>query len=83
MVVPKILRKDITKLLHETHLGFNKIYKIARELFYWPSITSELKSYIGQCQICIRYSKSQIKKPIIKYYIPKVQVNKVGIDIAE
>jgi len=65
--VPKILRKDVFKLLYKTHLGFNKIYKRARELFYWPAITSELKTFIGQCKICIRYSKMQTKKSLINH----------------
>jgi len=50
LIVPKTFRRDVLKLLHETHLGFNKTYIIARELFYWPAITSELKSFIGQCK---------------------------------
>lgn len=83
LIVPKTLRRDVLKLLHETHLGFNKTYIIARELFYWPAITYELKSFIGQCKTCNIYSKSQTKKSLINHYIPEIPFMKVGIDIAE
>lgn len=51
---PKTLRKYKLKLQHETHLDYYKIYKIPRELFYWPLITSELKKITGQYKKCIR-----------------------------
>jgi len=46
------------KLLHYTHLGFNKISKVTKELFYWPVTTSYLKSFVGQCKTCMKFSKS-------------------------
>lgn len=83
LIVPKTLRREVLKLLHETHLGFNKTCIIARELFYWPAITSELKSFIGQCKTCNKYSKSQTKKSLVNHYITEIPFMKVGIDIAE
>jgi hypothetical protein len=83
LIVPNILRKDVLKLLHETYLGFNKIYNIASELFYWLATTSKLKIFIGQCKTCSKYLKTQIKKPLINHSIPEILFNKVGIDIVE
>lgn len=83
LIVPKKLRKNILRLLHETHLGFIKISKIAKELFYWPAITADMKSFISECKICNKYAKSQQRKTIINHQIPELPFNKVGIDIAE
>jgi len=59
---PKTLRKYELKLLHETDLGYYKLHKIARELFYSPFITFELKKITRQHKKCIKYEGTQNHK---------------------
>ena len=69
--------------MHESHLGTNKIRKVAKKHFYWPAMNSELENYVLSCLICQKYQRSNIKEPLNSHEIPKIPFNKIGMDIAE
>lgn len=43
IIVPQKMRKNVLNLLHETHLGLNKMKEMAKEYYYWPCINHDLK----------------------------------------
>lgn len=83
IVVPKMLRKYIIKKLHETHIGITKTLKKSKQIFYWPGMSSDLKSFIEGCEICKKFSCNKTKEPLLQHTIPEFPFQKVGIDIAE
>ncbi|KAI5731889.1 hypothetical protein M8J77_017897 [Diaphorina citri] len=82
MVVPVSLRRFTIDLLHETHLGKQKILGQVKNLFYWPGITSDISSVIDSCATCQRFKRAKIKEPLVSHEIPNIPFHKVGIDIA-
>lgn len=83
IIVPQKLRKDVLNLLHETHLGFNKMKEIAKEYYYWPCINNDLKNLVDSCGVCMRHSRLNQKDPLLSHEIPEVPFMKIAADIAE
>ncbi|CAI6370722.1 unnamed protein product [Macrosiphum euphorbiae] len=83
IVVPKSLRMYIIKKLHDTHIGITKTLKKSKQIFYWPGMSSDLKNFIEACEICKKFSCSNIKEPLLQHAIPELPFQKIGIDIAE
>ena len=67
-------------LLH-SHIGLQACLRRARELVYWPNMTSMIKDFIGNCETCRSFEMKQGKKPIIQHDIPDRHWAKVGADI--
>lgn len=83
IIVPKNLRIDMVKILHKGHLGINKTIKKARQIFYWPHMSSDIKSYIEQCRTCEKFSPNNYKEKLLPHKIPKLRFNMIGCDILE
>ena len=52
MVAPKSLRRDMLQRIHASHLGIDGCQQRARECLYWPRMSSEVKDYGQQCDVC-------------------------------
>lgn len=83
ILIPKSLRKYVIHKLHETHLGTSKTKARAKQLFYFPEIYSQIENYILSCPVCLKFSKSKIKEPMLARDIPDLPFYKIAMDIAE
>ena len=83
IIVPKSLKNAMMAQLHEPHMGITKTKRRAKELFYWPLMDSDIENFISKCQICLHFSNSNVKEPLISHYIPKIPFIKVGCDILQ
>ncbi|XP_062558126.1 uncharacterized protein K02A2.6-like [Armigeres subalbatus] len=54
VVVPEKLRKDILKLLHDSHSGLVKMKQLARRSIYWPGLNSNIEDFVKTCEPCIK-----------------------------
>jgi predicted Fe-S protein YdhL (DUF1289 family) len=54
-VVPATLRRVMMATYHETHIGLEGCIRRAREYFFWPRMTTELKEYISKWETCIMH----------------------------
>ena len=56
IVVPKIYRRDILNIAHETplsgHLGVNKTCKKILDHFYWPKLKRDVAQFCKSCHTC-------------------------------
>ena len=50
-IISADLHREIIQKIHEGHLGVESCLRRAREAFYWPLITSEIKDYVSNCSI--------------------------------
>lgn len=83
LIIPRSLRKFILNTLHETHLGSNKIKFIAKNNLYWPAMSSDIESFVNSCSICLKFSRSNNREPLLSHDIPNIPFYKVGSDITE
>ena len=56
IIIPRIYRKDILSLAHDSpmagHLGINKTYSKILNHFYWPKMKQDVKEYLKSCHVC-------------------------------
>ena len=52
ILVPRGARKNIIKELHRAHSGLTKIYKTAKQLYFWSHMKEEIRKEIDASQYC-------------------------------
>ena len=52
IVVPKVLQKDVLKLMHVSHFGVDKTYLLLRERYFWPGSYSDTQNFVASCDQC-------------------------------
>ena len=83
VVVPKSLRKELLSELHQSHQGIESTLRRARELIYWPGMSSEIKDHIKSCVECSANARKQQKEPLVSHDVPDRPWAKVATDLLE
>lgn len=83
VVIPKSLRKDMLRRLHEGHLGLNKCKARARLLMYWPGMNSDITALVGQCATCRQFAYRQPPEPLLPRQVPTQPWQRIGVDLFE
>ena len=52
VVIPAAMRPDIKVKVHAGYMGINSCLRRARELVFWPDMSSEIRQYIESCDTC-------------------------------
>lgn len=78
-VVPKSLRK--VQRVYASHLGIEGCLRRARECFFWPGISSDVKDYVQKCEVCRTTDPKQQKEPLQSHEIPPRPWAKVAVDL--
>lgn len=81
VIIPSILRGEIKRKLHAGHSGINSCLRRARELIFWPGMSSEIRQYIESCNVCASSASRQAPEPLYMHDIPDRPWQKVGTDI--
>ena len=83
LVIPTNLRKEMTALVHATHIGAEGCIRRARETMYWPRMTTELKEYIAKCDVCLAHRASPAKEPLLQHEFEGCPWYKISADLCE
>lgn len=83
LIVPKVLRTEMLKKIHQAHLGIIKCKQRAREILFWPGMGKEIEAMVSQCPTCNENRNSNTKQPLIPHEIPERPWAKVGADLFE
>ena len=83
LIVPQSLQSQMLSRIHEAHLGIVKSKQLARDLLFWPGMTSQIEEMIKQCPTCQMNRKAQPAEPLISHYIPDQPFAKVATDLFE
>ena len=81
IVIPKIMRQEILKKLHQAHMGIEKTKLRARETVFWPGINRQIEDMVKSCETCLENQKKQAKETMIGSEIPKYPFQVVGTDL--
>ena len=81
VLVPYACRKKILSQLHLSHQGFDKTYKLARELYFWPGMNSDLKNIISNCHPCQEMRPSLPKECTETETHAKLPMEQLGLDL--
>ena len=83
LVVPRVLRKELMEKTHSSHIGIEGCIRRARDTFFWPRITVELKEYISKCEVCLTHRSGQGKEPILQHEFVARPWGKISADLCE
>ena len=81
VIVPGALRSHMVKKVHSSHIGIEGCLKKARDVLFWPGMTSEIKDCVAKCDTCNTYQANQQKEPLIPHDPPKRPWSHVATDL--
>ena len=62
IVIPHSLRSEMKRRLHASHLGAESCLRRARETFFWPGMSTEIREMVAACDVCRTYETSPQKE---------------------
>ena len=83
LVVPTVLRAEMLRQIHKSHLGIVKCRQRAREALFWPGMSVHIGEMVTNCSVCANYAKKQPSEPLKPTVPPKFPWEKIGTDLFE
>ena len=56
---------------HAGHLGINSTLRRARDLLYWPGMSTDVCNYVETCGVCASTPVKQPPEPVISRDVPQ------------
>ena len=81
VVIPSKMRKEMKKRVHTGHMGINSCLRLAKDVMFWPRMTSDIRHYIETCGTCATFSDKQPRESIITTPIPERPWEKIAVDL--
>jgi len=81
IVIPKSLRKCMIEALHVGHMGIEKTTRRARDIIFWPKMSSDINEYVLSCTTCLLHRNANQKEPLTSYPIPDRPWQMIGTDL--
>lgn len=70
VIIPKLLWPDMVTRINANHLGAETCLYKARNIIYWPTISSKIKDFISNRTACSHYLQSNSKELLISHPVP-------------
>ena len=67
--------------IHIGHMGMTKCTRRAKDLMFWPKMSSEIEDMVGNCPTCLERRDSNCKEPLISHPIPERPLQVVSTDL--
>jgi hypothetical protein len=83
LIVPKVLRGEMLKRIHQAHLGIVKCKQRAWEILFWPGVGTEIEEMVSKCPTCNENRNRNAKQPLIPHEIPDRPWEKIAVDLFE
>ena len=80
ILIPKKARPDVLEFLHQGHCGYQKTKQLAHELYFWPGMNNDIKSFVSACQACNKL-KASLPKESVTFTKATYPLEFVGIDL--
>jgi len=59
VVIPSSMRADMKRRIHAGHLGIKSCLRRARDVVFWPGMSSEIRQFVESCHVCATYCDKQ------------------------
>ncbi|UYV84653.1 hypothetical protein LAZ67_X002982, partial [Cordylochernes scorpioides] len=54
-VIPRSCQDQMLKLLHQSHIGINRMKSLARSSVWWPKMDSQIEEFVKECSPCMHH----------------------------
>jgi hypothetical protein len=81
VVIPRSMRADMKRRIHAGHLGINSCLRRARDVVFWPGMSSEIRQFIENCTVCATYCDKQPAETLKFHETCHRPWEKVGTDL--
>ncbi len=81
LIIPNSLRGDMKAKCHAGHLGINSTLRRARDILFWPGLSTDIREYVETCGVCASMPAKQPPEPVISRDVPERPWQRVGADI--
>ena len=81
VVVPTMMRSQMLKKIHSSHIGTGGCLRRAREALYWPGMNTAIRENASACEACNTHRTEQSKQSLIPQRVPDRPWSKVAIDL--
>ncbi|KAL0859596.1 hypothetical protein ABMA27_010728 [Loxostege sticticalis] len=81
IIIPKSMKNEILKCLHQGHVGIVKCKINAKKTMFWLGMSRDIEMFVLSCSLCEKYRNSNPKQTLIPHDIPNVPFYKIGMDI--
>ena len=75
------MQQRMLDIIHEPHLGVVKSKSRAREVIFWPGMSSQIEDKVSKCSICTTTQNRNPKEPMICVDLPDRPWAKIALDI--
>ena len=83
IVIPASMQSDILAKIHLGHLSLDKCRKRIVYTVWWPTISSDIVSYIDRCNFCQIHRRKNKAEPMKASNLPQRPWQKLGADLFE
>ena len=83
LIVPHSWRKEMIDRIHESHQGIVNCKQRARDILFWPGMSSQIEDKVSMCSTCSQFQRSQLKEPMVIQELPDRPWAKLGSDLFE
>ena len=63
-MIPSDKVEEMIKEMHKTHCGFGKTYTLAKQLYFWPIMRTDIKQFCDKCTMCAELRPNQPSTPM-------------------
>uniref|UniRef100_A0AC34FNR6 Reverse transcriptase n=1 Tax=Panagrolaimus sp. ES5 TaxID=591445 RepID=A0AC34FNR6_9BILA len=67
IIVPLSLRTLVLEILHRSHLGADRMIRLAKLYVWWPNSAVDMREYVAICGACKGQAKAGPKKPVVNW----------------
>ena len=83
LIVLQSMRKEMLALIHQSHQGIVKCKQRARDILFWPGMSSQIEDKVSKCSVCSQFQKAQAREPMIVRDPPDRPWSRIGSGLFE
>ena len=81
LYIPTSLHHSIIQKVHGTHMGIEGSLRRAREAYYSPLMSAEVKDFISKCSACNTIKPDQCREELMPHELPERPWSKARTDL--
>ena len=81
VIAPADMRSEMLKKIHASHFGIEDNLWRAREILYWPGMTTAIRDFVSACGTCNSFRMKRPKDPLMPQKVPDRPWSKVAVDL--